>query len=523
MPPPCGNGIDGAGSSLSRRRWLKLGSALALPLPIALPTWADSGAAKVALVIGNAAYETAPLRNPVRDAAAMSALLAGLGFQVVEERDADRLRMDAAVERAAAALRGRPQGIALLYYAGHGVQIDWRNYLLPVDVRADSNADITRQCVDVQRVLGAFRAAGARMNILVLDACRDSPFGAGGLRGLAPMDAPPGTFFAYATAPGNVADDGGSAEGHGPYTRFLLQELPRPDARLEDIFKRVRLQVRQATQGRQVPWESTSLEEDFVFVSGERAPATGAREREFEAERGEWERIRSSTRAEDYYAFLQRHPRGPFAELAQFSLDRLVRPALVEQAPQALQQVTVLPPGADRYKVGDQWDTRLVDHLARSAVQDRRARVTAIEGPRVIVNGGQLVLDQMGSTIVNDTGRKDPGVLFVPAQLQVGKRWRADFDNHPPGGGPPSRSYYDLHVAALDDIEVPAGRFRAFRIEGRGEALRANGGARLETTYWIDPQTMWGVRTVLRLTDQRRDWPERYTTSELVRIRRAPR
>ena len=207
----------------------------------------------MALVIGNAAYSMAPLVNPVRDAKAMGTLLGGLGFEVLALHDASRQRMQEVLAQLAERLKSR-RATALLYHAGHGVQIDWRNYLLPVDAQQRSAADVREQGLDVQQVVSVFQAAATHTNILVLDACRDNPFagagGSGGPRGLAPMDAPPGTFFAYATAPGNVADDGSEADGNGLYTRFLLQELRRPQARIEDVFKRVRLQVRQATQGR---------------------------------------------------------------------------------------------------------------------------------------------------------------------------------------------------------------------------------------------------------------------------------
>jgi hypothetical protein len=506
-----------------RRRVLGgLGLSGLLGLP---PARAQGGSARVALVIGNSAYARSPLRNPGRDARAMAELLANLGFQVIEERDAERERMEAAIERAAAALRGR-QGIGLLYYAGHALQIDWHNYMLPVDIRIETAADVPRQGLDVQRVLRSFQSAATRTNILVLDACRDNPFAGarGGAQGLAPMDAPPGTFLAYATAPGNVADDGTEADGNGLYTRFLLQELRKPEARIEDVFKRVRLQVRQATKGRQIPWESTSLEEDFVFATGQRVPVPGPseREREFEEERAEWDRLRTSQRPEDFFAFLQRRPSGAYAELAQFSLDRLSRPQLVAQAPEALEAVATLPPGVDRYRVGDEWDMLRTDHLNGDATSPLRARVTAVQGTRVLVNGGSLVLDQMGSVIVNGTGSKDPGILLVPADLRLGKRWRSAFRNTPPEGQL-SRNYYDHRVEALEDVTVPAGRFKAYRVVSAGQAIRPNGGTDLHFTYWIDPATMWVVRTVARRSVMHKGWPEFHATDELTAIRRAPR
>jgi hypothetical protein len=507
----------------ARRRLLGgLGLAGLAGLPLR-EAGAQKASARVALVLGNAAYARSPLRNPGRDARAMSELLGGLGFTVIEERDADHARMEQAIERTAAALRGR-QGIGLLYYAGHGLQVDWRNYMLPVDVRIEMAADVPKQGVEVQRVLEAFQRAGTRMNILVLDACRDNPFAdAAGPRGLAPMDAPPGTFFAYATAPGNVAEDGSDAEGNGLYTRFLLQELKRPDARIEDVFKRVRLHVRQATKGRQIPWESTSLEEDFVFATGQRVDAPGRRELErgFEAERSAWQGVRDSTRPEDLYEFLQRHPNGSFAELAQFALDRLARPAVQPQVSAAL-QVATLAAGVERYRLGDEWEVEQTDHLAGDARERHVRRVTAIEGGRVVVNRGRLVMDQMGNILVNGSGVKDPGLLQAPAELYLGKRWRSAFTNTPRRGAP-QRNFYEHRVEALEDVEVPAGRFRAWRVAQEGVATRPDGSSRLEVKVWIDPATMWKVRTVTRHTALNRPWVELHTTEELVAMRRMPR
>jgi hypothetical protein len=224
---------------------------------------------RVALVIGNSAYAgAAALVNPANDAAAMGATLKTLGFTVVELRDGSRAQMNDAVAKVRANLNGK-QGIGVLYYAGHGLQVDFHNYMVPVDATLAAAGDVSRQTIDVASVIDAFKSAGNRMNILVLDACRDNPFaGQASGKGLAPLDAPSGTFLAFATAPGNVAEDGDALSGNGLYTGFLVKELQKPATRIEDVFKRVRLQVRQYSQGRQIPWESTSLEEDFFFNDG---------------------------------------------------------------------------------------------------------------------------------------------------------------------------------------------------------------------------------------------------------------
>jgi hypothetical protein len=158
----------------------------------------------------------------------------------------------------------------MLYYAGHGLQLDWHNFMVPVDAKLDEASDVPKQTIDIESVIDVLKKSGTRMNIIVLDACRDNPFAekASG-KGLAQLDAPPGTYLAFATSPGNVAEDGDVASGNGLFTQFLLKELQRP-AKIEDVFKRVRLQVRQKSQGRQIPWDSSSLEDDFAFNDGKR-------------------------------------------------------------------------------------------------------------------------------------------------------------------------------------------------------------------------------------------------------------
>ena len=254
---------------VSKRHWSKSLVAAVLGLSFAAVAQAPLDI-RVALVIGNSAYPGNPLANPVNDARAMSETLGKLGFSVLELRDASKDEMVQAIAKVRAMLKGK-QGVGMMYYAGHGLQVDWRNFMVPVSARLSQATDVPQQAVDIDSVVAAFRDAGNRMNILVLDACRDNPFGGTtSAKGLAPMDAPPGTLLAYATAPGNVAEDGDEKTGNGLYTQYLLQELMRPVAKIEDVFKRVRLNVRRQSQGRQIPWESTSLEEDFYFNDGTR-------------------------------------------------------------------------------------------------------------------------------------------------------------------------------------------------------------------------------------------------------------
>ncbi len=482
-----------------RRRGLVVGLSTAL-LP-AWPAWsqAPAGAPRVALVIGNAAYPTAPLRNAVKDAVAMSKALAELGFRVVQVQDAGKAQMSAAIAQASELLRGQA-GVGLLFYAGHAVQLDWRNFLLPVDARPASAAEVPQHAVDVQAAIDAFRTAGNRLNIVVLDACRDNPFGpaSGGGKGLAPMDAPPGTYLAYATAPGHTADDGDAAGGNGLYTRFLLREIVQPQARIEDVFKRVRLQVRRTSAGKQVPWDATSLEEDFYFAQGQRVPALAGPDRDaaFDEEKGRWDRIRTSARAEDFYEFLQRYPTGPMSELAQFRLDQLAVPT-VRAAQVNARAPNTLPSGAERYKVGDSFEYDWIDRLDGDHKITLRHKVTSIdEQGRVFINKGTTVFDQMGNLLRNSYGSRDPAAPTIPADMQVGKRWRASYWNE--RDGVRNRNYHDYHVTSLEEFKSPLGDFMAYKVVGRGESATPKRINRMLSVRWIDPATMHEIYNEFR-------------------------
>ncbi|MDP3222272.1 MAG: caspase family protein [Rubrivivax sp.] len=508
----------------TRRRMVGAGLGGGLAWALAATARAQPSSARVALVIGNAAYAGAQLPNATNDARSMGRVLQSLGFQVIEVHDGSKVQMNAAVAQARDLLQGR-EGVGLLYYAGHGLQVDWHNYLVPVDATPVSAADVPRQTVNTQTVIDAFRSAGNRVNILVLDACRDNPFGASAsAKGLAPLDAPSGTFLAYATAPGHVAEDGSLAEGNGLYTRHLLQELQRPGAPIEEVFKRVRLQVRQASQGRQIPWESTSLENDFVFASGQRlaAPTTAERERMFTEEKAAWDLLAGSREPGDFFAFLRRYPRGDMAEMAHFRLDQLqtrqVSPVAGPTGP------TQLPAGQPRYRVGDVMVHRRTDHLT-GQVQTVTQRVTAADESTAQINGGALIFDQMGGVLRNRSGSKEPAYLQVPADLALGKRWRSAFTNTLPSGVS-SRNFYDSSVTALERLNLPAGDFTAFRVESVGEAVFKDRVLDLRATMWIDPTTMWIVRADRHFSERAAPFGSRdaeRSSGVLMSMQRAPR
>ncbi|MBL7218006.1 MAG: caspase family protein [Desulfobacteraceae bacterium] len=220
---------------------------------------------RTALVIGNGSYESAQLRNSVNDARDMTNALRSLGFTVIYKQNAKQRDMEKAIRNFGKRLR-KHGGIGLFYYAGHGMQINGRNYLIPVDAEIETESDVGFEAVDAGRVLGKMEDAGNDLNIVILDACRDNPFARifrSVTQGLARMDAPTGTIVAYATAPGSVAADG--MNKNGLYTSMLLKHMTTPGLRIEEFFKRVRIDVMNESGTKQVPWESSSLTGDFYF------------------------------------------------------------------------------------------------------------------------------------------------------------------------------------------------------------------------------------------------------------------
>lgn len=219
---------------------------------------------RLALVIGNSAYQTAPLKNPINDAEDMAATLKKLGFKVILKKDADQRTMEDTIRHFGRQLRNG--GVGLFYFAGHGVRVEGRNYLMPVDAKIESESDVKYEAVDAGRVLGKMEDAENRLNIVILDACRNNPY-ARAFRsdqsGLARMDAPTGSLIAYSTAPGEVAADG--PERNGIFTKYLIQHMLESNLSIEQVLKRVRINVANETNGRQIPWESSSLMGDFFF------------------------------------------------------------------------------------------------------------------------------------------------------------------------------------------------------------------------------------------------------------------
>lgn len=462
-------------------------------MPLGPAGLALAAPARHALVIGNSRYLQAPLRNPANDARAVAARLRAAGFEVTERLDAGRDDMQRGIREFAQTL-ARTRGVGVFYYAGHGLQLNWRNFLVPVDARIRSKADLQSQAVDLGLLLDQLSLARNAANLIILDACRDNPFGPDFRvddKGLSQIDAPPGTLLAYATAPGNVADDG--PDDNGLYTGSLLREMTTEGAAIEDVFKRVRLSVRRASQGAQIPWESTSLESDFSFVPSS-VPRDAARE--FDEDLNRWMSLRFSNAVDELEAFIRLRPDGKFSELAQHRLDQLLA-ARRERGIRPLAGRTegcACGPGAYTgeavgYRVGERYSYRRTDLATGAAREPLRLTVSRIQSDEVFYEDSAWVTDLFGNNVRDPEGRRwTPYQFFIP-DYQIGKRWSAQFVVTLPNGRNATLRF-SLRVAGRERITLPSGTFDAFRIEARGANLI--NGALLERTAWVAPEKMRG-------------------------------
>lgn len=246
---------------------------LATILPSVLPAQTER---RVALVVGNGAYENAgPLRNPVNDARSVAQSLQRLGFNVMLRENRSQREMAQDIREFGRQLDQNT--VALYYYSGHGIQVKGENYVVPVDAAIENEEEVEYGTINVGLVMAQMEAARSRVNIVFLDACRNNPFARSfrsSSNGLAMMNAPTGTFIAYATAPGDVASDGTAAAGNGLYTQQLLRFLNQPGLPIEQMHKQVRIAVTAASNGDQVPWESSSIMGDFYFAGNTGAAGT---------------------------------------------------------------------------------------------------------------------------------------------------------------------------------------------------------------------------------------------------------
>ena len=292
---------------------------------------------RIALVIGNSNYQNVTqLSNPDNDAKAIAQLLNAAGFEVISATDLSHNEMIQVVQDFSGKIAGRgPNTVAMVYYAGHGVQLAGENYLVPVDARISSEPDLINGSVRLVDVMATLETIPSRMRIAILDACRNNPFpslnDAG--RGLAIVDAPNGSIVAYSTAPGTEALDG--VGDHSPYTAAFLRLAHEKNLPIEQLFKRIRLEVNNSTDGQQTPWESSSLTSDFYFFGDTAVAATRAPVQEktvyaadnlpSRASRQAYDYVLAENSIEHYQEFIQLYPHDPLCDRIRALLASLVQ------------------------------------------------------------------------------------------------------------------------------------------------------------------------------------------------------
>ncbi|MDO9025183.1 caspase family protein [Zwartia sp.] len=530
----------------TRRTFLKGMASLAPAVSFSDLFAAQNSSAYQALVIGNSQYSDMPLGNPVNDATAVSTLLKTAGFVTDTQLNTSRTNLITAMERFTKVIKQSQTRVVVFYYAGHGAQLDWRNYLVPVDAVVTKRTDMQSRCVDLNNLLGQLSQIKDKTFIIILDACRDDPFGNRyrlDNKGLSQFDAPVGSLLAYSTSPGKVASDGSGA--NGLYTENLVRELSIPNVRVEDALKRVRLNVRLASNGEQIPWETTSLESDvYLFASANKKQSAAELERLIQEEIKDWAKVKDSKVQSDWVAYLRKYPNGRFSEVAHQRLKNLISVEASQSTPSATLSTgsassknkkelagkikPYAPPSTGAavrlgpglsvpnlwkpsenpysvgrydlgriYTVGDQTKNRISDLLSGIQTEIRVATVTRVdtEADLVEINNGLILLDLMGNAMSVRGTKFETPLAFTPTEYQLGKKWTAS--NTRTVNGNKSFVTFDIRIAAVEKVRVPAGEFDAFRIEINGWNLTND--VQLKETYWQVPGLNFPVkREVLR-------------------------
>lgn len=418
------------------------------PPRAAAPSAAAAAArpARLALVIGNSAYKDAPLPNPVNDAADVARALEASGFTVMRRDNATLKEMHLALREFGDRL-GR-QSTGVFFFAGHGLQVRGRNYLMPVDADIQREDEVAFAAMELGAVMEKLDTAKNPVNIVILDACRNNPFGnrlQPSAKGLAQVDAPPGTLIAFSTAPGSTAADGTGR--NGLYTKHLKENLERPGLAVEEVFKATRAAVRAESKNAQIPWESTSLESAFTFRAAPPPPA----------------------------------PKPTMAA---------AKPAAApKDGPRAARAVPGSIGAPPNFVAGDTWSYRLLNKLDQSE-RTYVVKVARVEGDEVTYASGN-VGDALGNlTRITRTGSRvelwTPSNGFYVFPLRPGSTWDLkafeEFDNR----------QFDiaikLTVGVEEDVETPAGKFRALRVERTAHWKQRNSkAAGVNTwTYWYN-------------------------------------
>jgi uncharacterized caspase-like protein len=483
---------------------------------------------RIALVIGNGKYPTAPLKNPVNDARAMAKSLKELGFEVTLRENSSQRDLAAAVRQFGSSIT--PGSAAVFYFAGHGMQVKGRNYLVPVDADIQLEDEVPYSTIDVSLVLDKMEVGKSAVNIVILDACRNNPFARrfrSSGTGLAQMDAPIGTLIAFATAPGSVAQDGTGE--NGIYTKHLLDSIAMPGLPVEQMFKRVRVGVARDTNEAQVPWESSSMKGDFVFREAVPQQAASQDKLIEEAVRAAAERAAALTAERMAREQAARQPQNDKARAEQEALAaervRLLRErerlaaeneALRRQAAQAPTPVALAAPtpaaqlpaaapktaGGNRPAVGDRWTYRYSDGYGKKGTFT--ARITAATESsitdEVVIGRSKLSANfEHGMEWASRNLDGYPLREISPYLLSLGPAEPTEAWGNVALGG----NAFTARPAGTEIIAVPAGSFEARKIVLKGEQVYLGSRTRpLTVTIWYSPSVKRYVKMSFHSEDK---------------------
>ena len=322
---------------------MKLTIALLAGLLVTGSVFAQQKEQRVALVIGNSAYKQGPLRNPVNDARDMAARLRSLGFTVIERSNLGIKQIGSTLREFRAKLT--PGSVALVFYAGHGVQIKGENYLPAVDAEISGEEDVPNQSLAVRQIMDVLGDAKTRLNLVFLDACRDNPYARTfrtASRGLSKENAPSGTLISFATRPGSLAADG--VGKNGLYTGALLLAMNDANRPIEQILKTVVTSVKAGSKNQQEPWMEGSIEGEFCFGDCTRVvqsvvPEMSAAQREDAF----WADAKAAGNRDAFEAYLESYPKGRYVSLARANIARLSKDVQIVSAPPVVAPV-IAPP-----------------------------------------------------------------------------------------------------------------------------------------------------------------------------------
>lgn len=370
----------------------------------------------MALVIGNSNYATSKLQNPKNDADDMALALEKIGFEVTLEHDLNAKNMDIAIREFSNRL-DEDGGYGFFYFAGHGMQVEKNNYLIPIDLEVDNEIDVKHGAISVNYVLDKMQRTKSSLNLMVLDSCRNNPFPeksrSFGGRGLARIKAPQGSMIVYATAPNAIASDGDGR--NGTFTEHFLKHLVEPGLTLTQIVRRTKSGVRKATNDGQQPWDSDDLTEDKYILYPKSAINKPSNYSPIDSEKLLWNAVLANNSVDQYAAYIAAYPSGKFIDLANSNIDQLENPADIQ------------------FAMNTQTDNSA---LANNAI-DEQTRLTVDENVLAILspNAADINVQQPISQLTIDT---------IPADARV--RIMNIVEKYKPGMQLEKNQSYDIYV-----------------------------------------------------------------------------